>query len=343
MAGFQPSFFFREWPRESSKTSSRQQQPMTGAPQTGPTPLRRWTRRVLGVVVRLLVVYLVIAAMLAFLQRSLIYHPSREASVSPREAGLPANGVDEVRVQTGDELQLHGWYLHADALQGAAGGNPGANHPLVLFFSGNAANRKYRIPECRVFIEAGADVLIVDYRGYAENPGSPSEEGLTRDARAVWEHAREERKVPADRIVLYGESLGGAVAVHLASELCEAGTPPAGLIVRSTFSSMTETGRHHYPFLPVSLLLVDRFPAKDWIASVTCPYLHVHGSRDRIVPIEQGKRLFRAAPEHAAGGVEKQFVELPDAGHNDILLEAGDRFQRAVEAFLHAVRTQHES
>ncbi len=117
-------------------------------------------------------------------------------------------------------------------------------HWLVLFFHGNAGDRRGRVDYCQVFNGARADVFVIDYRGYADNPGSPNETGLLKDARALWKYATETCNVDASRIVLFGESLGGGVAVGLAHEVCAAGTPPAGLIVRSTFSSLTDAVAH---------------------------------------------------------------------------------------------------
>ena len=163
---------------------------------------------------------------------------------------------------------------------------------------------------------------------------------MAADARAVWKYATEERTVSPGRIVLYDESLGGGVAVRLAAEMCEAGTPPAGLILRSTFSSLADAGAYHYPWLPVRLVLVDRFGSIDRISAVTCPILQVHGGRDTIMPIELGRRLFEAAPEKSAGGTAKRFVELPTANHNDVLLVAEPEFRRAVSEFLKALDQQ---
>ena len=136
------------------------------------------------------------------------------------------------------------------------------------------------------------------------------------------------------RIILYGESLGGAVAIRLAAELCEADSPPAGVILRSTFSSLVDAGAHHYPWLPVRLALVDRFNSIDRIPQLTCPILQIHGARDSIMPIELGRKLFEAAPEQSSSKIAKKFVELPDAGHNDVTLVAETELRAAIGKFL---------
>jgi fermentation-respiration switch protein FrsA (DUF1100 family) len=177
-------------------------------------------------------------------------------------------------------------------------------------------------------------VFIFDYRGYGDNSGSPSEEMLAADARAIWNYATQERDVLPNRLILYGESLGGGVAVRLAAELSQADAAPAGLIVRSTFSSLVEAGEYHYPLLPVRLVLVDRFDSVDRIPDVTCPILQLHGARDSIMPIELGRRLFAAAPQGSSTGIAKHFVELRNAGHNDVTLVAEAELRAAIKAFL---------
>ena len=268
----------------------------------------------------------------------MIYHPFTASKIAPEDANLPPGRVHHISVSADDGIQLYGWHVLADGRsahnrddcdrQLAKGG------PLVLFFSGNAGNRCYRIPDLTTFTRLGVDVFLVDYRGYGENEGSPSEEMLAADARAVWNYTVERRKVVPNRIVLYGESLGGGVAVRLAAEMSEAGSPPGGLLLRSTFSSLTDTATYHYPWLPVRLLLVDRYPSAKRIGAVTCPLLLVHGRRDTIVPIEIGRKLFEAAPQKSSIGIEKRFVELPTTDHNDVLSTAGDEFQDAICQFL---------
>jgi fermentation-respiration switch protein FrsA (DUF1100 family) len=177
-------------------------------------------------------------------------------------------------------------------------------------------------------------VLIFDYRGYAENDGSPSESGLAIDARAAWDFATQELHVSPQNIVLFGESLGGGVAVTLAAENCKAGTPPGGLILRSTFSSMVDAASFHYPWLPIRLALLDRYDSLSRIGEVTCPILMMHGDNDHVVPFSLGEKLFDAAPVESATGVEKRLVVLKGAGHNDVLDMARGTMRSAIGNFL---------
>jgi fermentation-respiration switch protein FrsA (DUF1100 family) len=279
-----------------------------------------------------------VVLMLAVLQRSLIYFPERQSRIDPLEAGLPLGQVHTVTVATKDSLELHGWHLlpngHRAANRVECDRELAEGRLVVLYFSGNAANRRYRTEEFTVFTGLGADVFNFDYRGYAENAGSPSEEGLHSDARVIWDYMTGERQVRPQRIVLFGESLGGAVAVHLAGELCQAGTEPAGVILRSTFSSLGDVGAHHYPWLPVRSVLVDRYPAVEQIGHVTCPILQIHGASDSIIPLGLGRRLFASAPSQSSSGIPKSFVELPGADHNDITILAEREYREAIASFL---------
>jgi pimeloyl-ACP methyl ester carboxylesterase len=210
-----------------------------------PTASRlRW--RSLRPILWFLVAYLAVVFMFGFLQCSFIYLPTREAPIEPRDAGLPRGQVHNITVRAADQMKLHGWHALPDGRSSVnraeCDRELAAGRRLILYFSGNAGNRRYRPSEFGIFTRLGADVFIFDYRGYGDNSGSPSEELLANDARAIWNYATEERAVRADRIILYGESLGGGVAVRLAADLSQVGPAPAGLIIRSTFSSLVEAG-----------------------------------------------------------------------------------------------------
>lgn len=279
-----------------------------------------------------------IQRMLAELVRRRTYFPDRVDDLAPGRLRLPPDRVHAVTLRTHDGCTLKGWHFLAGGCHAAdlaaCDRALAAGRPLVLFFSGNGGNRAYRVAEARVLTQAGADVFLFDYRGYGDNSGTPSEAGLAADAQAVWRYATQERRVEPQRIVLYGESLGGAVAIRLASEVCQAGTPPAGLIVRSTFSSLIDAARHLFPLLPVNMLLHERYASTEWIGKVTCPILMLHGVRDLVVPHQLGRKLLDAAPRRSADGTPIEFVDLPHSDHNDVLEADGALLQETVDAFI---------
>jgi hypothetical protein len=181
----------------------------------------------------------------------------------------------------------------------------------VLVCNGNGGNRSLRAPLAAALARAGLAVLLFDYRGYAANPGHPTEDGLAADARAALAYLAARPEVDPARLVYLGESLGAAVALRLAVE-----RPPAALVLRSPFASLAEVGRLHYPWLPVSLLLADRYDSLGRVGELAAPLLVVAGERDRIVPASHSRRLFDAAPR------PKRLVLLPGADHNDLDLLA---------------------
>ena len=267
--------------------------------------------------------------LIVLLQRKLIYQPWQQP-VLPAMAGDSADRLEDVEIPTADGLLLKGWHVASRPRIEA----PEAPRRLVIYFQGNAAHRGRRSPQFTMFSDLGCEVLIVDYRGYGENPGRPDEQGLYHDARASWKYATERLGFTADQIVLFGESLGGGVAVALAEELCRSGVVPGGVVLRATFSSLVDAARFHYPYLPVSWALVDRYPSIDRIPHVTCPLLVMHGDQDRIVPYTQAEELFAAAPKESANGIGKQLVRLHGAGHNDILYVAADQVEASLRAYL---------
>lgn len=270
---------------------------------------------VAGAVAVLIVLLLLFAAIWAG-QRRMMYFPFGGVP-SPQEAGLP--GAEAITFATADGLTLHGWFTE---------GSESSNRPFtVIVFNGNAGNRAFRAPLAAALHHHNIAVLLFDYRGFGGNPGSPTETGLAADARAARAYLTTRADVDPSRIVYFGESLGTGVATTLAAE-----EPPAALILRSPFTSMTDVGQLHYPFVPVKWLLRDRYAASDAIRKVSAPLLVIAGSRDSIIPIAQSRKLFDAAPG------PKQFVEIAGANHNDLELLSGPEMIDAIVKFLAGVR-----
>jgi fermentation-respiration switch protein FrsA (DUF1100 family) len=253
------------------------------------------------------VVAVAVLGLLWALQRSLIYFP--DAGPLPRaEQVLP--GARDLTFTTEDGLRLRAWLVPPD------GPDRGV---AVLVTNGNAGNRAMRAPLARALAGQGLTVLLFDYRGYGGNPGSPTEEGLARDARAARAALLAETGLPPHRLIYYGESLGAGVAARLAAE-----HPPGGLALRSPFVDLVAVARVHYPLLPARRLLRDRFPVAEHVVRVDVPTVVVLGTRDGIVPAEQSRRVACAA----AGPT--RLVEVEDADHNDPALLDGPGLVRAV-------------
>lgn len=296
-------------------------------------------QRILRQVRNLALGYAMVVVMLAFFQRKLIYVPSRAAELPASMVNPFGDGPQEVvdlTTTTSDGIELHGWHYRSGALD---------THDItdgrlvVLFFHGNGGHRLHRASDCELLKHLDADTVIFDYRGYGDNAGKPTEEGLTLDAKAAWKFVTSELGVDPSRVIVFGESLGGGVAVRLTSELCQQGTTPAGLVLRSTFSSLTDAASFHYPWLPVRTILADRYPSVTRIADVNCPILAIHGDDDTIVPFGLGETLFASAPAESSNGIAKRFETIHGAGHNDVLALASGQVQKAIGEFFAAIRS----
>jgi uncharacterized protein len=265
-------------------------------------------RVVRAVVVVGLTVAVALGALWVF-QRRLIYFPS--SAVPPISSVVPA-GEDVVLV-TDDGLELDAWFLPAPAPSGTT----------VVVFNGNAGNRADRAHLGSMLSERGFHVLLVDYRGYGGNPGSPTEKGLASDARAAVAYLEGRDAIDAERLVYFGESLGAAVAIGLAAE-----RPPVALVLRSPFTSLADVASAHYPVLPMSWLLWDRFENLERIPGISVPVMVIAGSDDRIVPLSQSTPIFDAAV-----GTKDLFI-VQGADHNDAALVSGSDMMDAVAAFV---------
>jgi fermentation-respiration switch protein FrsA (DUF1100 family) len=260
-----------------------------------------------GALAVLIVLVLILLAAWAA-QRRLIYFPDR--------ATPPAAAGREIALRTADGLQLGAWLF--TPLSGTA--DAGVS---VLVMPGNAGNRAGRVPLATALTSAGMTVLLLDYRGYGGNPGSPTESGLALDADAGHAYL-----AGLGRPILYfGESLGAAVATALAVR-----HPPAGLLLRSPFTSLPAAGRAQYPFLPVGPLLRDRFPVESLISQVTAPTAIVYGTADHVVPPSQS----RAVADAAANLVHLAVVDGAD--HNDRVLLDGPALLTAATILAATVR-----
>ena len=232
--------------------------------------------------------------MLWALQRQLIYFPDTR-QVPPAADVIP--GSRDVALHTKDGLELGAWFVPAAGAEDTG--------MAVLFAPGNGGNREGRATFAEALSERGFAVLLMDYRGYGGNPGDPTEEGLAADALAAAE-ALEDLGYPAARTIYFGESLGTGVVAALQAE-----RPPAGVALRSPFTSLADVGAHHYPWLPVRTLIRDQFPVLQRLASSDVPVTVIYGDQDSVVPSELSARVADEMPNLA------ERLVLPGADHND--------------------------
>jgi fermentation-respiration switch protein FrsA (DUF1100 family) len=241
-------------------------------------------RALLTLLIGLGAVYLILGVVLYLFQGSMVFLaglPGRMLEATPADVGLP---YEDVRIATSDGERLHGWYIPAAEARG-----------VLLFFHGNAGNISHRLESIAIFNRLGLDVLIVDYRGYGQSTGKPSEQGTYRDAQAAWDYLVGERGTAPGRIAVFGRSLGGAVGAWLAAGL-PTDTAPAAVIIESSFTSGADMARRLYPIYPARLLTRLKYPVVDHVARLRSPVLVVHSRDDEIIPFAMGRALYDAAP-----------------------------------------------
>lgn len=244
----------------------------------------------------IVICYAIILVFAAQFQRSFIYFPGN-TRIAPAEAG--AKGMEVIAVQPKRaNFAIEGWYQ--------APSDP--KKPVIVYFHGNAMTIPYAYARIEDFLRAGYGVLLAEYRGYNGNPGKPTERGLYADADAYIDWLKDKAEIPEERIVLYGASLGTGVAVEQASKRWNI----AAVILESPYTSLVDLARRYYFFLPVDLLLADRYPSRKRIEKIDRPLLILHGEMDTVIPAQQGKALFAAANK------PKTLKLYPQGGHNDL-------------------------
>lgn len=276
----------------------------------------------------LLLVYLGILGMFVFIQRQLMYPAMRAESLATAlfpELQQSFHSANDVELTTPDKVKIKGWHLQAKAAP---------SETLILLFHGNGGHRAHRGNWYTIARSLNADVLAVDYHGYGDSGGSPSETALITDAAAAWEHAVTVLKYQPSQIVIVGESLGGGVAVQLAAARCRGKTTPKGLVLAATFSSMLEVASSQFWWLPIRFVLVDRYRSDRHIGDVSCPILQFHGDADSLIPLSMGQKLHQLAPEKSASGNPKEMCIFNGAGHNNMLHLHGNTMRDHMEKFL---------
>ncbi len=244
-------------------------------------------------------------------QSRLIYFPGIAATdpmMTPARIGL---NYEEVRFSAADGVALHGWYIPAEPARG-----------VLLFMHGNAGNITHRLDSIAVFHRQGLSQFIFDYRGYGQSEGSPDEPGTYADAMAAWQYLINERGTPADQIVIFGRSMGAAIATELAAQ-----TQPAALIIESAFTSAPDVAADHYWFLPVRMLARFDYNTRSYLENVDVPVLIIHSVDDEIIPVQHGEALYAVASD------PKSYLELR-GDHNQSFLLSEPDYSRGLDDFL---------
>lgn len=274
-------------------------------------------RKLIKTLIGLLLTCLLIVLMLRWFEHSQVYHPDRVLTATGAELGRP---FEDVRFKAGDGVELNGWFFPAAT-------NSHRPRLAVLVCHGNAGNISHRLDTCAALLATGVSVFVFDYRGYGRSQGRPSEEGTYRDAQAAYQWLRQ-KGFAGTNIIAFGESLGGGIATELAAR-----EPVGGLVLESTFTSITDMGAELFPWLPVRWLGTIRYDTRSKLPRLHIPVMVMHSPADDLIGFQHGQRNFAAAKE------PKLFWEIKGE-HNDPLADT-KHFIVGMETFLKLVETGH--
>lgn len=249
-------------------------------------------KRMVTSIAGLVVMYISVLACMFFFQRKLLYFPDTNIA-APERYGI--SGFSDIYLKTADGISIQAWYHHA-----------APDMPTVVYFHGNASHLGNRAGIYSALAGKGLGVMAVEYRGYGKSKGSPSEQGIYADARAAISYLVNEQKIPFDEIIIYGESLGSGVAVQMASE-----HQVGAVALQAPYTSVANRAAEIYWFLPVGLLIRDRFDSLQKIGTVRSPVIIFHGELDETIPIAHGKKILEAANN------PKEGVFFRDVSHNN--------------------------
>ena len=253
-------------------------------------------------------VWSLLAIFLYIFQSHYIYFPEKKLVTTP--AAIQLN-YEEVVLRIDENTDIYGWWIpHSEA------------HFTLLFLHGNAGNISHRLESIALFHDMKLSVLIIDYQGYGLSDGKPGEEGTYLDAEAAWNYLVDEKQINPDNIIIFGRSLGGAVATWLATQVT-----PGALILESTFTSIVEIAKHYYPYLPVSIIARIHYPSIERITSVSSPLLIIHSQDDDVIPYAHGRRLFDTSTGN------KTFLDI-NGNHNNGFLTSGIDYTNGIRHFI---------
>jgi uncharacterized protein len=261
-------------------------------------------------VIRVALLVIIFIAGARYAERQNIYFPIKEVANTPDQVGMDYR---EVYFNTSDSKAIHSWFIPAEAAEFT-----------ILLSHGNAGNIGHRLDKIKILHDIGLDVFIYDYRGYGKSKGFPSEKGFYRDIHGAYDYLVKEAGIPHEKIILYGESIGGAVSLELARSM-----PVAGLITENTFTSIKDMVKNVFPFIP-HFIFSSRFDSADKIQHVHCSKLIMHSVDDEIVPFSQGEKLYSAAAQ------PKFFLRLR-GGHNTAFLNSMKIYKEGISYFVRSL------
>lgn len=260
------------------------------------------------VIIGLVLGYLFLVGFVYIRQGSMLYYPSREIEATPGNIGLD---FKEITLKTKDDINISAWYIPAEAERGA-----------LLFCHGNAGNISHRLDSIRIFHDLNLSVLIFDYRGYGKSKGSPTENGTYLDAESAWDYLVNVRHVKPEKIILFGRSLGSAIAAETAIR-----RKAGAIIIESGFTSIPDLGAKFFPHLPVRLISRYHYSTIDKVGMIDIPKLFIHSRQDELIPFEQGIRLFEKA------SAPKEFLQITGS-HNEGFLTSGRVYTEGLDSFI---------
>ncbi|WP_103669607.1 alpha/beta hydrolase [Pseudanabaena sp. BC1403] len=270
----------------------------------------------------LVLAYIGLAIALYLGQSNLVYMPSQELIDTPATIGLK---FDDVQLTTKDNVNLDSWFVPAKD-------NDQIGKGVILFCHGNGGNIGNRVSYLPIFKDLGLATFLFDYRGYGKSEGKPSEEGTYNDVEAAWQYLTQEKQIPPQKIIIYGESLGGAIASYLAQKISQQDgkNSAGGLILASTFTSISDRAAELYPFLPIRFLSRFSYNSIDRLPSIKTPVLIIHSTDDEIIPFHHGDRNFQAANQ------PKKLVKLR-GDHNGGFLDSLETYRKGLKEFVQSI------
>jgi pimeloyl-ACP methyl ester carboxylesterase len=266
--------------------------------------------------------YIGLAIALYLGQSNLVFMPSRDVIETPEILSIK---FENIQITTRDNVNLDSWFVPAKD-------NDLVGKGVILFCHGNGGNISNRISYLPIFRELGLATFLFDYRGYGKSGGTPTEEGTYADVEAAWQYLTQERQIPPQKIIIYGESLGGAIASYLAQKNSQqnGNDNAGGLVLASTFTSISDRAAELYPFMPIRFLSRFSYNSIDRLPSIKIPVLVIHSIDDEIIPFHHGERNFQVANQ------PKKLVRLR-GDHNSGFLDSLETYRNGVNEFIQSI------